>query len=223
MIPLHKGGNKHDLNNYRPISLLPTPVKLFEKIVCIKLTNFLETNKLFSVDQGGFRREKSTFDTIDQLLDFSYEKLNKRHPTHLIFYDMKKAFDTVDHQLLLNKFDFLRIQKIKPLIQNYLCGRKQTTLVNGTKSSEIDIKCGVLQGSILGRLLFLIFINDLPSVIKGAKIKLYADDAVLYTANRKLNKTKNLQIKNNAEIIKWFDKNKLTLNAKKTRNNVVER
>ena len=134
----------------------------------------------------------------------------------MIFYDLKKAFDTVDHDLLLNKFDTLHLQNIKPIIKNYLSDRKQITIINGTKSDEISISCGVPQGSILGPLLFLLFINDLPDVIKGSRIKLYADDAVLYTANKDLKSTIKIQTKNNEAIINWCNKNKLTLNASKT-------
>ena len=216
MVPLHKGGSKVDLNNYRPISLLPTPVKIFEKLACIKITGFLEQNNLFTAQQGGFRREKSTTETILKLLDYSYYHLNQRKPTHLIFYDLKKAFDTVDHQLLLNKFDKLHLSNIKPLINNYLRDRKQITLVNGSKSQEISINCGVPQGSILGPLLFLLFINDLPEVIKGSRIKLYADDAVMYFAHSNVKVTEKIQTRNNREIVNWCNRNKLTLNAKKT-------
>ena len=217
VVPLHKGGDKSNINNYRPISLLPTPVKILEKLIGTKIVSFLEEAKLFNPNQGGFRRKMSTGDTIFQLLKYCYFHLNNRNPVHLIFYDLTKAFDTVDHHLLLYKLKNFKLYNIIPLIQNYLYNRKQITIANGILSDKRNITCGVPQGSILGPLLFLLFINDMPDVIQNSGIKLYADDAVLYYSSSSITNTINIQKENNIRIAKWCAKNNLTISCVKTK------
>ncbi len=215
VIPLHKGDSESDLNNYRSISLLPTPVKNFEKILSNSINDFLEKNNIFTVAQGGFMRKRSTTLTIYDILEDIYININKRNSSNLIFYDLKKAFDTVDHKLLLNKLDNLHLSDIKPLLSNYLSPKKQSTLVNNVMSSEKIINCGVPQGSILGPLLFLMFINDLPNVVKGSNLKLYADDAILYCAGKSVNDTIKMQTNDHDNIVNLCTTNNLTLNEKK--------
>ena len=218
VIPLFKGGNKEDSNCYRPISLLPTISKILEKLLATRLIKFLTKNKILSKDQFGFRAK---FSTEYAMVDI-YEKLNKNLDEGLsscaIFLDLAKAFDSVSHQILLRKLHCYGIRgKALELFKSYLSSRTQfVKLPNGIESSLISVEFGVPQGSILGPLLFLLFINDLPCATK-LYVKLFADDTFLCAQNKNFSL---LQKEVNSELEKvfiWLASNKLTLNTKKSK------
>ena len=218
VIPLFKGGSKSEMGNYRPISLLPVPGKILEKIVHANLAGHLEDCNLLTEYQGGFRKGHSTVSSINALSDDIFMGMNSKRVTVAVFVDLAKAFNTVNHNILLVKLVKLGVTgALLSWCRNYLKGRTQRTLANNKLSGLDAVPCGVPQGSILGPLFFLVYINDMVFSLKSAKVQLYADDTVLYvtdnhghTAARKLQRDLDI-------FSHWCKANKLSLNAKKTK------
>ena len=217
VIPIFKTGDKTLPDNYRPISLLPNFSKIFEKVMANRLTTFLETNNLLCEEQFGFRKSHSTLHPLVHFLNNISDAKNKNKYSIAIFCDLKKAFDTVDHQILLKKLYNLGVRGIElEWFRNYLKNRKQFVFVNGKNSSLLSILIGVPQGSILGPLLFLIYINDLPTC-NNLKNSLFADDTMLLDSHEDL---PTLVSKINLEfhkIVNYFQYNKLALHKDKTK------
>ena len=217
VITIYKSDDTTLFKNYRPISILPTFSKILERLVYNRLYKFLKTHSLLSNSQYGFIKNLSTEQAILELQDSVVKSLAKKHYTIGIFLDLTKAFDSLDHSILISKLYHLGIRGLAlNWFQNYLSNRKQfTSYLNATSNSEI-ITHGVPQGSILGPLLFLIYINDLPDNLVNSKAILYADDTNLIFHDKDLKK---LITSINSELPKvqsWFSANKLTLNTKKT-------
>ena len=218
VIPLYKGGDREIVGNYRPVSLLPLPGKLLEKIVHDWLSNFLEETNFFSPNQGGFRKGYSTVSTIADLTDDLFNGINRGYTSLAAFLDLQKAFDTVNFEILLNKLSAAGIRfTMRNWCESYLTNRFQKTMANGHTSDVLPIRCGVPQGSVLGPLLFLIFINDLQWALTDCKVKLYADDSVLYHSGINIQETVNLLQTSLDEFGHWCIVNKLTVNTKKSK------
>ena len=215
--PIFKAGDKHDCSNYRPISILPTLAKLLEKVVYIRIFDFISKHDILTPQQFGFRPKRSTYMAINQLYSNIAEKLDTKQHTVGIFLDLSKAFDTINHSILLNKLYSYGIRGLaNDWIRNYLSERSQRVNFNNTLSSPAEISCGVPQGSILGPLLFLLYINDLPLSSKIPHFILFADDTNILFSNPDpiiLESLINTELK---EISNWFKLNKLSLNIKKT-------
>ena len=178
--PLPKDGDLTQCNNYRPISLLPLPGKIAEKIVHNRLITYFETNELLNKKQGGFRKNNSTINSVSEFSHEIFTAINNRDISLATFIDFSKAFDTVNHKILIKKIKNYGIKNNNLLwLENYLFNRKQSTIVNGKTSDYLQITCGVPQGSILGPLLFLIYINDMSNIISFTSMYQYADDTVL--------------------------------------------
>ena len=219
VVPVFKSGDKHSFTNYRPISLLSSISKLLEKIVAKQMVGFLNKHHILYANQYGFRKGHSTIHPVMQFLDKIFTALNKPQPDYSlgIFCDLKKAFDTVDFDILLSKMNHYGFRGISQTwFKNYLHNRKQYVSINGQDSQEKELHCGVPQGSVLGPLLFLVFINDLPNCTKLFTI-LFADDTTFQVSGKDLPtlfQTANTEL-NKAAV--WFQVNKLTLNVSKTK------
>ena len=169
IVPLYKGGDKTEVSNYRPVSLLPLPWKIIEKIAHPKMTAFFNAHGIISDKQGGFRRGFSTASTIVDITNNLYSNMNNGLTSLAVFVDLRKAFDTVDHGILVKKLSCYGISNVNlSWCKNYLSNCEQQTLVNGILSSSNEITCGVPQGSVLGPLFFI-----LPSSIQIDTIDLY--------------------------------------------------
>ena len=216
--PLHKGGQKNQINNFRPISLLPLPGKLIEKIVHNRITAYLNANEILNPQQNGFRSNHSTIDTVAKLTDDIALNINNGKCTLATFIDFRKAFEPVNHKILLNKANSLGIRNnTSNWLNSYLDKRKQVVFANGVTSKEGTITCGVPQGSTLGPLLFLVYINDINKDFVNSKIKLFADDTVLYTSSSSTNAARNqLQVDLNILDL-WCKQHKLSINTSKTK------
>ena len=218
VIPFFKNGNKDDPSNFRPISLLPIIGKVFERIIFDRIQNYLNVFEILSDSQFGVRHGKSTVDAIATLIEEIRSNLhNNSEKTKCTFLDLKKAFDTVDHKILLQKcYRYGLRGPIYNILKSYLYKRTQYTLIGDKKSKLNLIELGVPQGSILGPLLFIIYMNDLSLSQKKANVILYADDTVVKSRSSasKIDDDHDRALDN---VNDWLIKNKLTLNKEKTK------
>ena len=217
MVPIFKAGDSSALTNYRPISVLTFFAKVFEKIVYNKLLNFISDNNILYDHQYGFRKGRSTQQAIITLVDKITKSQDIGDIVITLLIDLKKAFDTIDHRILLRKLYSYGIRgSMLKWMESYLTDRSQYVVIDGKVSQTRGIKCGVPQGSILGPLLFIISVNDICNVSPMLFKILYADDTCVLISGNHLN---NLIDRLNTELISlnnWFKANKLSLNTKKS-------
>ena len=181
--PIHKNGKQNDVNNYRPISVLPIFSKILEKCIYKRIIDFLDKHNILIKHQFGFRRGHSTATAILDLIHKINQAIDNKEYALTIFIDLTKAFDVIDHLILLRKLQYYGIRGTPlKLLTSYLSDRKQQTFVDGVSSNFKEIKCGVPQGSILGPLLFLIYINDLTYSTQNDNLHyiLFADDTSVF-------------------------------------------
>ena len=211
---LHKKGDTDDPNNYRPISVLPVVAKLCERVVCTQLMSYLVQHHILCPQQYGFRPGLSTEAALLDAATFATENIDRGLVTSLVTADTSKAFDSVEHGRLLNKLGWYGIEP--DWFSAWLRGRTQT--VRGG-SEALDVTHGVVQGSILGPVLFLLFTNDFPQHVSGGKvIIMYADDTQFLDADYPLNiQALKSRVENSLSVaLKWSVQNRLKINPAKT-------
>ena len=217
VVPVFKADDAFDANNYRPPSLLSNFNRIFEKLIYSCMLSYIVHNDILYTGQYGFRKKHSTQHAILDIINSIQGNMDRRLYSCRIFIGLKKAFDTVDHRILLGKLYFYGFRGVlHNWFLSYLTGRKQTTEAGGHISSSETITCGVPQGSVLGPLLFLLFINDIQNSSRKFRFYLFADDTnILYVDKdlRSLEKVVNEEFKN---VYNWLAVNKLTINIRKS-------
>ena len=220
--PIYKEGPSNLQENYRPISVIPTIMKIFERAVHDQLYQYLTRLKLLILNQHGFRKLHSTNTTLIEVCDHLLSNLQRGAATGVLFLDLKKAFDTVNHELMLSKLNHYGIKgQENKWFQSYLSDRSQAVKINSSTSPFLPITCGVPQGSILGPLLFLVYINDLPKVLTFSNVTMYADDTAIYYSAKDSKMIKQCMQHDLNKLDTWFPvkkpSNRLSLNVKKTK------
>jgi hypothetical protein len=216
-VPIFKAGDRTSCDNYRPISLLCSLSKVLEKAAALRLVGHLRDNQLLNQNQFGFQEKTSTVHHLAKLTNFVTKEINNKNYVVGIFLDLKKAFDVVPHSILLKKLEKMGIVGLAlRWFTSYLEGRNQCVDIAGNLSSLKEIVISVLQGSILGPILFLCYINDLPDCTDLLAL-LFADDTAGLTAGPDLKtvlKKANVELK---KIATWFRANKMAVNVSKTK------
>jgi len=224
--PLFKCKDPQTMNNYRPISILPAISKIFEKAMYKQIYNHFQSYNLFFSSQYGFREDHSTQLAALELHNRIHDALNDKHHPFCVFLDLSKAFDLIDHNILVDKFSHYGFSNNAiDLCRNYLSNRKQFVEFGNELSETTILSKGVPQGSILGPLFFLIFINDLPNVSSKFNFIIYADDTSLYSTFETFDEnhdgdmnTISQNINNEiSNVSDWMNANKLRINTAKTK------
>ena len=215
IIPIHKKDSKAKAENYRPVSLTSHLIKIFERIMRTRIVDFIEKNNLIAPEQYGFRSGRSC---MSQLLSH-YEKLiqilEESSNADVLYLDMSKAFDRVDHKILLQKLNALGITgKIHEWLTAFLTNREQTVMVDGHKSIPEKVLSGVPQGTVLGPVLFILYINDITKVIRNTYIMIFADDSKIIKAINTM-QDRDLFNEDLIAVTEWATANKMKLNKLK--------
>lgn len=218
IVPIHKGGSISDAENYRPISLTSSISKIFERALKDRITGFIDRYNILSDRQFGFRSGVSTEDALTSVVGRIYEAVDNKKPILGIFIDLTKAFDTIDHNILLYKLWNLGFRgPIHELMKSYLTGRKQCVKVEDTLSEERETNVGLPQGTILAPDLFKIYINDLLFMKLKGEIFSYADDTAILVSGETWDEVESRASEDLKMVKDWFDFNLLTMNDKKTK------
>ena len=218
VIPLFKKGDKLDPSNYRPISLLSTLSKILEKLIFKRTMNFFNTHNVFTNSQFGFRQKHSTIHALLNFIDKVAHAIDNHSHLIGIFLDFSKAFDTINHDILLYKLSHYGIHgKALQWFRSYLNSRKQYVSLNDHNSTLEQIACGVPQGSLLGPLLFIIYINDFCKSSDVLSFILFADDSNVFFSHDNQTTLVNTVNSESEKLTEWIRANKLSLNLQKTK------
>ena len=218
LVPIYKKkGEISDPSNYRPISCLPYLGKIFEKCLSSRLISFCNKFSLISSSQFGFQSNKSTGDALIHLTEIIYNSLNNKKHNATVLIDLKKAFDSVSHRLLLKKFEFYGVRGLPlNLFRSYLTNRRSYTELGSYRSGECIISSGVPQGSIISPICFLLFINDLPAFSSHFNTTLFADDTTLSISDSNYENMVQLANTELINLTDWIKTNELCMNVDKT-------
>ena len=212
VVPVFKQGDRTDLDNYRPISIIPVVAKVFERIIYDQLYAFLMDNNILSSYQSGFRSLHSTVISLLEATDDWAYHIDQGNVNAVVFLDLKKAFDAVDHSILVSKLAVYGIGGASiEWLKSYLSERNQKCFLNGSLSNNCVLSRGISQGTILGPLLFLLYINDLPNCLSHSQPLMYADDTHLTLAGNSADSIELNLNKHLSSVSEW-----LTLNKSKT-------
>ena len=225
VIPIPKSKDQSNPNNFRPISLLNILSKPLERHIYMHIYSFLENLNLLYTFQSGFREKHSCYTALVRLVDSWLDNCNNKKHTGAVFLDLRKAFDLVNHSILLEKLSkYLKDDCTLALLKSYLSNREQYVYLNGSMSSTKPITCGVPQGSILGPLLFSIYINDLPLHISDNScfLDLFADDSSLHSSNSSIPQLQISLQKSLSEIESWCNNNKMILHPDKCKSMLID-
>ena len=213
--PVFKSGDQSDANNYRPISVLPTIARVFERLIFEQLYSYFNENKLLYSYQSGFRSLHSTVTALFDITNEWSSNIDKGMINGVLFLDLKKAFDTVDHKILLRKLEYYGVESTA--FRSYLSNRQQVCYIDGVTSSLEYVTCGVPQGSILGPLLFLVYVNDIAKCLDYGVARLFADDMNVTISGCTLPTLHKEMTKDLKGIASWLSINRLTPKRVKNR------
>ena len=215
--PIFKNGVETDPNNYRPISIISPFAKAFERLVYEQLNSFLVKKKIISNYQFGFRKGYSTEQAILEITENFKSAIDNGKITYGLFLDLSKAFDTVNHQILIDKLCKYGIRGT-PLawFTDYLSNRQQYVKIGNTESDLLTLTCGVPQGSTLGPLLFILYINDMPNCSKKLSFRIFADDTNVFYSSNSIDDIEKVMNEELQSILQYCNVNKLSINIKKT-------
>jgi hypothetical protein len=216
--PMFKSNEENKFENYRPISVLTCFAKILEKLVYKQLINYVEKNKILSEHQYGFRKNRSTELAIIELVNKITKEIDQGNYTVGIFLDLSKVFDTIDHKILIGKLEYYGIRGIAKIwFENYLTNRKQIVKYKQVMSREMMVQTGVPQGSILGPLLFILYINYIQNCSDIASMILFADDTNIFYSHSCLETLNKILQTEVDKIAEWLNTNKLSINTSKTK------
>ena len=216
IIPIFKAEDETEPNNYRPISLLSNFTRIFEKMMYRRMKSFINEKEILNPSQYGFREEHSTQHAVIDIINTIQTNMDKRLYSCDVFIDLKKTFDTVDHAILLDKRNHYGFRGIiNKWFSSYLQDRTQATQIGPHISKRVVTPCGVPQGSVLGPLLFVLYINDICSCSNKLNFYLFADDTNILYADKNLKLLEQVVNTKLHKLYVWLITNKLTLNVKK--------
>ena len=217
IVPIFKKGSTLEVGNYRPISLLPALSKIFEKVINIQLTEFMEDNNILPDTQFGFRKQKSTSNAVELLTQAIQQSKRKSEKAVAIFIDVSKAFDCCNHEIILNKLRNIGLSdRGVSLFTSYFKNRYQAVKLDNEISEKVEISMGVGQGTILGPTLFSLYLYDLPLHLNSLTIQ-FADDTTLYITAKTESELKSKAETQLAKLYNWMKDNGLTINESKTK------
>lgn len=215
--PIEKVSKTNRCEEFRPINTLMTCEKILERVVKEQLEQYMESKNILSKYQSGFRKHFSCETAVNYVIN-RWKKIEKNNKIVSIFLDFKRAFETIDRQIILRKLHCYGIRGTElKWFESYLTGRKQITKVNNVQSNATNIEYGVPQGSILGALLFIIYINDLPNMLNKCEIILYADDTLIFAEGQSNQQCYDDLTQDMKKVEIWLGMNKLKLNENKTK------